>query len=181
MATVRMPEDVQIESYEDICSRDRELVADMDTKRWIIGDDASAVETRYGEHTMEDFARDINMNKSTVAGWKRVADFYPKFIRRNLLENYPNLSYSHLKDALRLKSFDEAEKWLREVSDNGWSPDQAAYELTEKLGHKHKAESIPANLESISERDGMCILEISIGRDDRAFIEQATELTIRAK
>ena len=167
-------------SYEEICDHSRQYVEEIDHKRWIVGDDACAIDTKYGDHTMQDFARDVGLNKSTLAGWKRVSEFYPDSIRRKLLGELANLTYSHYKDALRLKDLDEAVKWLEKVNDLGWSPDQASYELTKELGHETQS-SIPGMIENIYTRDGMCIIEVSIGLDDEEAIRKATSVVIKTK
>lgn len=167
-------------SYEEICDTCREMVIDMDSKRWVIGDHALLIETKYGQHTMEDFSRDIGMNRSTLSNWKRVSEFYPDSFRRSILDSFPNLTYSHYKDALRCEDLNAAIQWLEQCSAEGWSPDKAAYELSQKIG-KPDSSGIPAKIEKIFTRDGMCILEISIGLDDEPTIRQAKKVTIRAK
>lgn len=168
------------DSYEACCDRCRDLNEQIDLRRWEIGDYALLVETKYGSHTMDDFSRDIGQNKSTVNGWKRVSAFYPKKIRADLFEAHPNLTYTFFKDALRLEALDEALMWLDEVSKEGWSADQAARELTEKLG-RHTTESIPGMIEKVFRRDGKCMIEISIGVDDEESVLHAHSVTIKTK
>lgn len=175
-------ETVQERSYEELCDHSRQLVGEIDERRWLVGDDACEVETHYGEHTLQSFARDIGMNKSTLAGWKRVAEFYPDFIRRKLLEAFPNLTYTYYKDALRWEDVDQAVKWLEEVSGEGWSADQAAHELTERLGGSpNQSISIPARFEKGYRRDGLYILEVSVSLDDMEFVKKARHLAIRVR
>lgn len=118
------------ETYEGICEHSRTVVGEIDARRWIVGDDALLVDKQYGQHTIDDFARAIGMNKNTVYGWRRLAEFYPEVVRRTILNAFPNLTYSHYKDALRCGDLDLAIQWLEQVSAEGWSPDQAAYKLT---------------------------------------------------
>jgi hypothetical protein len=122
-------------TYEMFCDNCRQSINEMDRLRWLVGDTALTIETLYGEHTMQDFSRDIGQNQSTVKGWKRVSRFYPESIRRNLLESNPNLTYTYYRDSLRLENFDAACEWLAEVSANGYTADEAAHKLTERLGH----------------------------------------------
>ena len=171
-------------TYEMICDHSRALVGEIDSRRWLVGDDACEVETRYGEHTMQAFARDIGMNKSTVAGWKRVAAFYPNSIRRNLLDAFPNLTYTYFKDALRWNDLDYAVHWLERCSAEGWSADQAAHQLTNEIeGGDDKKEdtSIQGRVENILVRDGMCIVEISIPMDYESALIQGDLLKIKVK
>lgn len=171
----------QLKTYEEICDHSREVVGEIDSRRWVVGDDALLIETKYGEHTMDDFSRDIGMNKSTVKGWKRVCEFYPEKIRRNLLEGFPNLTYSHFKDALRLKILDEALLWLEEVSSEGWGPDKASHELTERIGEKPPAPSIPGEISDVYKRDGMGVVEILIALDDMAYIKSGSMVNLKPK
>lgn len=171
----------QLQTYEEICDHSREVVGEIDERRWIVGDDALLIDTKYGEHTMDDFARDIGMNKSTVKGWKRVCEFYPKSIRGNLFEGYPNLTYSHMKDALRLKDLDEALVWLEQVSSEGWGPDKASHELTLKLGEKPQAPSIPGEISDVYQRDGMGVVEILIAIDDMSYIKSGSQVNLKPK
>lgn len=166
-------------TFEEICDHSRKVVGEIDSRRWIVGDDACEIETRYGQHTLESFAREIGMNKSTVAGWKRVAQYYPEIIRRKLFEELENLTYTFYKDALRLDDLNESIEWLERCSAEGWSADQAAHELTEKLGNKDPAVSIPAMIEKGYERDGMYILEVSIALEDKAYLDKAMHLKIK--
>lgn len=170
------------DTYEAICDRNRERVGHMDSHRWSIGDDAALVESKYGQHTTEDFARDIGANKSTIAGYRRVSQFYPKSIRRIKLDELQNLTYSHWKDALRLKDLDEAIKWLEQVSDEGWSPDKASHELTEKLGHKTVEPPIPGTIEDVVVQiDGTVLVLILIGKDDLETMKKVIGADVNLK
>lgn len=177
----KVAEKPPIKTYEELCDESRADVEGMDVRRWKVGDNAQLIETNYGEHTMQDFARDIGMNKSTLAGWHRVAKFYPEIIRRKLLDNLANLTYSHYKDALRLENLDDAIAWLENVSGEGWSPDKASHELTIKLGRKPQTPSIPGEVSDVFKRDGMGIVEISIAIDDMDFIRSGSLVNLKPK
>ena len=126
----------QLNTYESCCDYARAQGEELDARRWIIGDVANTVMERWQERTVSDFARDIGQRKSTVYQWAKVSLFYENSLRCRLLDNYSNLTYSHLRDALRLNDVDAAVAWLEEVSDNGWTVDEASYHLTDKLGRK---------------------------------------------
>lgn len=176
------PVEEQTRSYEEICDHSRKVVGEIDQRRWVVGDDALEIETAYGHHTMDDFARDIGMNKSTIKGWKRVAEFYDKSIRRNLLEAFPNLTYTYFKDAIRAGDLKAALDWLEKVSAEGWTADQAAHEMTERIGDSEGGKStIPGMIENIYTHDGKCMIVMSIGQDDEQYIRDAHEISIRVK
>lgn len=178
-------------SYEEICDHSRQHITDIDTRRWDVGDDACAMETKYGEATLLGMARDVNMNKTTLASWKRVADYYPEILRRRLLDNLENLSYSHYKDAIRLKDIQKSVAWLEKCSAEGWSPDQASHKLTELLHPDEDGDGdgdasntkndIPGTITDVFKRDGSCIVELTIGLDDMALLRSGERITIKLK
>ncbi len=175
-------------SYEELCDHSRSKVTDIDTKRWEVGDDACAMETKYGEATLASMARDIGMNKTTLASWKRVADYYPDNLRRRLLDDLENLSYSHYKDAVRWKDVTASVQWLEKCSAEGWSPDQASYKLTELLDERKEEEGgekttshIPGTITDVFKRDGACIVEMTVGLDDMSAFESGINVSITIK
>lgn len=179
-------------SYEDLCDHSRAQVTNMDSRRWDVGDDAVAMETKYGEATIESMARDVNMNKTTLASWKRVAGYYPENLRRRLLDDLENLSYSHFKDAIRLKDVEKSVPWLEKCSAEGWSPDQASHKLTAVLNpddeddgddtdEKGKTDEIPGTITDVYKRDGSCIVELTIGLDDMELIKSGAPITLKFK
>ena len=135
----------KLDTYEAICDYARERSEALDTLRWKLGDCALLVMKKYSEKTMEDFARDIGQHKSTVYQYAKVSSSFPQSLRRRLKERYPNLNYSHMRDALRCTDRRAAERWLKEVSDNGWTADEASRYLTERLGREPR-ESIEGTI-----------------------------------
>lgn len=183
-------------TYEEICDECRQVVVRMDAARWVVGDRALLIEKQYGEHTLDDFARDIGLNKKTVYGYRTVSDFYPEILRRSILNAFPNLTYTYFKDAIRLKDLEVAIEWLEQVSTEGWTADQASYELTDRiatLGSGNLEDTreerdtsdadngIPGRVEGIWIRDGKCIIEISVGLDDEKVVRKNQRVTIKAK
>lgn len=182
-------------SFEEICDHSRSKVGDIDTRRWDVGDDACAMETKYGEATLASMAREIGMNKTTLAAWKRVADYYPNDnnLRGRLLDELANLSYSHYKDAIRLGDVSASIAWLEKCSVEGWSPDQASHELTLKLqpdeddgddgdDKDDEPKGIPGKIENVYEVNGsMAVVEISIGLDDLEAIKHLRGMQVTIK
>lgn len=166
-------------SYEELVENCRIAREDIDKNRWLVGDTALFVETAYGEHTLEDFAREIGANQSTVKGWKRVAKFYPNSIRAELIQSNPNLSYTYFKDALRLETLEAAIEWLADVSSMGYSADEASRRLTEKLGRKRQ-ESAEGEITGVYIWDGDTV-NIDIVVKDAEWIKAGVQVTIRAK
>ena len=171
---------VQNVTYEECCDICRELVIDIDNRRWIVGDYALHIDTHYGQHTMEDFARDIGMNRSTVSNWKRVSEFYPNPFRAEQIERNPNLTYTYFRDALRLGDDKQIiADWLEEVSYNGWSADEASHKLTERLGHQTRDSYECEVVDTFWRTDGGN--HITIRLPENCKLENGQMIIIRAK
>ena len=65
---------------------------------------------------------------STIAGWKQVARAFPKARRVPIIEDCPDLTYSHFRLVANIP-IDSAEKWLRKASENKWSRKTLAQNL----------------------------------------------------
>lgn len=168
------------DSYEGICDRCRDLSDQIDLRRWEIGDYALLIEMKYGEHTADDFAKDIGCNSSTVRNWKRVAKFYQQPFRAEQIEKNPNLTYTYFRDALRLGDDKQiVADWLEEVSYYGWSADEAARKLTERLGHK-TYESAEGEITGVYIWDGESVTVDMIVKDAE-WIKPGTKVTIKIK
>jgi hypothetical protein len=125
------------DDWEVLCNAGREAAKDLDKHRWLLGDIALLVETHYGENSIDEFAKEIGVSKKSVYRYRSVSGFwYSNEIsqRGEILEKYPNLTYSHFADAIRLKNFEEALAWVETVSNNSWTVDEAAYKLSQRLG-----------------------------------------------
>lgn len=102
----------KLKSWEDFVSAGmiaREL---KDTSQWFLGELALGIETRYGENTLDSYAREIGINPRSLVEYRRVASRYPREKRVRFL------SFSHHQRAL--KSGDPQEV-LKLASDNEWS------------------------------------------------------------
>ncbi len=169
------------DSYEGICDRCRDLSDQIDLRRWEIGDYALLIEMKYGEHTADDFARDIGCNSSTVRNWKRVAKFYTQPFRAEQIEKNPNLTYTYFRDALRLGGDKQiVADWLEEVSYYGWSADEAARKLTERLGHKTH-ESAEGTINSYTIVSGIPAIVILVTEEDMKWLSVTDRVLIKAK
>lgn len=121
--------------WTDLCERGRQAREALDGWRWILGDLACEVERRFGMESMADFAREVNIAKKTAEQYRRVARFYPEDTRVSFLQDAPNVTYTHFRDAMRLGSVDAAYAFLEEVALNNWTTDEALLRLAERLGH----------------------------------------------
>lgn len=125
-------------TYETLCEIGRAHSENLDNARWQIGDVGNLVMELYSDRSIENFARDINQRKSTVYQYSKVSKFYAVDLRERLKAEMPNLSYSHLREGLRIADTctPEVIAWLEECSANGYTADEASHKLTEKLGRQ---------------------------------------------
>lgn len=172
-------EPTTLDTYESICDYARRYSESLDDLRWILGDCANTVTSRYGDKTVESFARDIGQRKSTIYQYAKVAAYYPNTLRRRILEQLPNINYSHMRDAMRCSDdFNDAWDWLKECSDNGWSADESSRRLTEQLGHDTR-ESYQGVLLDWKFKDGKYYATIRFDSDFN--IEYNQTITVRVK
>lgn len=120
--------------YEILCEQGRLAAEEMDKGRFVVGDLACEVETRYGAHLIDDFAREINVGKSSVKAYRTVCRFYEPSTRVAFLANNPRITYTHMRHAMRLQSVDAAYAFLNEASANGYTTDESAHHIAERLG-----------------------------------------------
>jgi hypothetical protein len=128
-------------SWDELTERGRIASANLDKGRWEIGDLACEVAKVYGTDQMEAFAREIGQKKETVKGYKRVARAFPKTVRVQLFDEYPNLFYSHYRTAVRLESPSDQIHFLEQASSNNWTTDEADREMGLLLGKPDPKES----------------------------------------
>jgi hypothetical protein len=125
-----------VTDYQVLCEQGRTAAAVMDTGRWIIGDLACEIETVYGAHLIDDFAREVNVGKASVKAYRTVCRFYTRDTRVAFLEANPRITYTHMRHAMRLQSVGAAYAFLNEASANGYTTDEAAHHIAELVG-KH--------------------------------------------
>lgn len=120
--------------YQEICERGRLAAESMDKGRWTIGDLACEIETVYGASLIDDFAREVNVGKASVKAYRTVCRFYTFDTRVAFLDANPRITYTHMRHAMRLQSVDTAYAFLNEASANGYTTDEAAHHISERLG-----------------------------------------------
>jgi hypothetical protein len=108
--------------------------ADLDGRKWSLGDLARLLGKRYGKDIIGTFAAEINMEKARLAEYRRTCAFWLKDDREALLMECRLLTYTHLRDAMRLKDLNDARAFLLRANDNEWNVEQARIELDKLLG-----------------------------------------------
>lgn len=99
----------------------------MDTGRWLIGEYARTLVTYYREKTIEEYARDISVSYKRVYEYGAMASFYPLEVRESLSEL--DLTYTHYREARRLKDLDKAVEFLKAAALNLWTVDDMRQNL----------------------------------------------------
>lgn len=117
-----------------------------------LGDLACAVEKRYGENRIVEFAKTIKRDVSSVKERRTVCRAFPKKVRAEFLDDNPNLFYSHLRKAapiVRKMSLDAAFTLLEQASVLDWTVEKLGVEKDKLLGKQVKpaAESWSVNLQ----------------------------------
>ena len=126
--------EVIVLTIDEYISRGQRAAAAIDLGRWLIGDDALAIETSYGGKEVEKYATGINVPKERVQEYRTVCKFYPLSARAEFLESNPTITYTHMREAMRLKELAKAWKFLRECSQQARTVELARIRLTEMLG-----------------------------------------------
>lgn len=105
----------------------------IDTGRWKIGDAALLIDKRYGEDTLTRYANGIGATPRSVKDYRQTCGFWHKPVRESLLQELPKLTYTHFRQAMRLKDLGAAAAFLQECSDADWSAERADVEISKRL------------------------------------------------
>lgn len=119
-----------LDTWEALCDAGRQAVERMDKDRWLIGDLAISA-TWQADGNLVEYAREIGLGYKSVYQYRTMALFYPVSTRVEFADT--NITYSHMREAMRLRDPILAIEILREASDNGWSSDKTGYEVSEEL------------------------------------------------
>lgn len=124
MTDIEAPIEIRDETdaYDALVDLGIEARQNMDANRWKLGDYTLTLVTyisRYGKRTVEDYADAISVDASRLYEYKGMAEFYPAERRDELSEL--DLSYTHFREARRLKNLDRAIEFLMAAAQNGWT------------------------------------------------------------
>jgi hypothetical protein len=127
-----------LEDWQSLCDAGSTAREQADHWRWYLGDLACRVVTLFPprkvnlsvNHTLAEFAKDINVPKKSLYQYRQVAAFYPLSTR----VEFETLTYTHYRDAMRLGTLDDAMAWLAQCSEQGYTTDESGYKLGEILG-----------------------------------------------
>ena len=132
MTTDTIPQIDEAVDYAAFLDDLRDAFNIKDDTQWLIGDQLNARKTVYAEHTIENIADDIGCAATSLYDYRGMAEFYPVETRAHYKSK--GLYYSHLRVARRLKTLDEACRFLDECDLNKWSVFGAEQELRARKG-----------------------------------------------
>ena len=145
-----------IVSLEEYYERGKLAASAIDQGRWIIGDDAVDIGTSYGGKEVEAYATQIGVAKTRVMEYRTVCRFYERSARTEYLRNSHDLvSYSHMRDAMRLGDVGTAYRFLDTVIQSAMTVEKARLALIETLGKP--VPPVRVTFEAIYSRNGICM------------------------
>jgi len=121
-------------SFEDLCDKGRVAADALDTGRWLLGEIAHDVQKQWGDPFLETFSIQVAVEKKRIYEYRNVYRFYANSAVAEFRSDNPMLRYSHYRDAMRLKTLEDAMVFLNECSALGWTVEQARIKLIERLG-----------------------------------------------
>lgn len=133
--------DQREDAWETAVSMGIEAMSRLDKSKWMLGDIVVAVVECYGgraprnSELIDDFARTINAEPKRVREYATVAKFWDAN-NRHEMARLQVITYTHMRDAMRLGDVESAKKFLYECADNGWTVLEARMKLAEQLGAK---------------------------------------------
>jgi hypothetical protein len=106
-----------------------------DTAKWRLGGYVRELETTYRDRTVEQYADDIGEAAKSLYEYAGMASFFSQEIRESLSEL--DLSYSHFREARRLKDLNKAIEFLKVAASNHWTVKDmwAALKALRQSGH----------------------------------------------
>jgi hypothetical protein len=121
---------------EALSSQVAELYQASDRSRLGIGAILAAAEKAYGAGVVNKVASHTGIKKATLYDYQRVHTFYdrPGMSAAQIIEDRPNLLYSHLRAALRYKDWEAAYDALVDASNEGLSADAFGVKIAKDLG-----------------------------------------------
>jgi hypothetical protein len=143
------------DDWESLVDVAREITADMDNRRWLLGDIAGLAERRHGQGSIKELATAIRMSRhKTLYEYERVARFYDVSTRGE----YPLLSWSHYREATRLGSQENARALLAQAHDEDRPVAWLAKEVKKRCGEKVTPEKVLDVTAAIADLNGDLIL-----------------------
>lgn len=100
----------------------------LDNGRWVIGEIATMLGTRYGEDIIGKFAYAIKYRPSTVREYRGMFEFWGD-ARDEVMDRYADCNWTMMREAKRSGNLVEALELLEEAALNNWDAVAIAAEL----------------------------------------------------
>lgn len=120
------------DDWSELVSAGESAAKDIDAARWQLGYLASRVERAYGDESLKQYAHDINVTPDRLYAYQRVYVFYG-----GNSTQVENLTWSHFREALRLKDRALALRALAKAADRDWTVGRLGYFITRYLRRWH--------------------------------------------
>jgi hypothetical protein len=104
-----------------------------ETSQWVLGDLALEVTIVYGKDSLGKYAREINVDRETLARYRQVSRAWPKKIRKKFQDPDGDYFMSHRHFQVLAPRSDK-EEWLNKSMDNSYSVAQLQVELKKSEG-----------------------------------------------
>lgn len=128
-----------IDAYKRLVDIARDARKERDEQYWIMGQCAILLEIHYAKHTLATFANEIGVEPRRIYEYKIMTEFYPLDIRERLKPL--NLTYSHMREAKRLGTIEQAIEFLHQIAESLWTVHQTRERMNIMLGRTQSAMS----------------------------------------
>lgn len=141
----------------------------------------AATEPRAGHQrmTIVELSGAIGVGRSALSQYRSAVIFYQGYAdTAALLDEMPNISFAHLRSAMRLKNLDDARKILADWSGREVSTNAAHIEINERIGKPVPEKPLfdgGAVIEALELRPGgaRMTVELAVGDFDVAILDEA--------
>lgn len=129
METTAIPTvETEVREYQQLVDDGRWERWSMDHAQVRLGNLARELDVVSGNHTIEEFAKDIGVGRSTLFGYRQFVRFYPEdTIQKYLTEDSP-ITYTHMREAMHGNDLKAAIAQLEHWADDLATPDGATFE-----------------------------------------------------
>lgn len=107
--------------WEQFTSMGMQCRAVKDISQWALGRLALGVETKFGESSLKEYAKEIGVNHNSLNTYRWVAKKYPSWAPEQ--NHLPHYCYQIAAGT------DEPEEWINKAADNDWTSTQLQIEI----------------------------------------------------
>jgi len=132
--------DEGVQMWEELVAKGIDATCSLDSAKWQICDLALEIVRCFGgersprsAYLIDGYARAINAPPDRVREYCTVSRFWGEDDRREMAR-LRGITYTHMRDAMRLGDVNTAKGFLREVYQNAWNVSEAREKLIERLG-----------------------------------------------